>query len=148
MHLPSALATLLLATFLAAPLHAAVWGKLTTADGKTSYPLEKAEIIVGSAPSADVVLQDPSIAARHLRLRYADGYVQVEDLGSRDGTLLDGNLLKKGRPVTIQQKGNLTPGAVSLVFSYGERPALLSPVGAAKAAPDKGKGAKKTKPAK
>ena len=146
MHI--ALATLLLTTVLAAPLHATVWGKLTTLDGKTSYPLEKSEIIVGSAPTADVVLKDATVSARHLRLRYADGYVQVEDLGSRDGTLLDGTLLKKGKPSTILQKGNVSPGAVSLVFTYGERPALLSPVGAAKAAPEKGKGSKKTKPVK
>ncbi len=132
-----------LAALAAAPVQAAPWGKLVAADGKTSYPLDKPEVVVGSDVKADVVLQDATVSARHCRLTYKDGHVQVEDLGSKFATLLDGTELKKGKSAEVFQKSSLSLGAVSLTFEFGERPALLKPLQPAKAAPDKHKGAKK-----
>ncbi len=51
---------------------------------------------LGRAESARVVLDDSSVSAHHAMLRPVDGGWAIEDLGSRNGTLVN------GRPVTSQ----------------------------------------------
>lgn len=137
------LACAVFALLIAAPAHAAVWGKLVSADGKTMYPLEKPVVVIGSDAKADVVLAHATVSARHCRLTYKDGHVMAEDLGSRFATLLDGTALKKGKQSEVFQKSDLALGAVSLTFEFGERPALLKPLTSPKPAPAKHKRDKK-----
>jgi DNA-binding NtrC family response regulator len=47
-------------------------------------------ILVGRAPPADLVVEDMTISRQHARFVYRDGHVEVEDLGSRNGTLVRG----------------------------------------------------------
>ncbi|HEX5657340.1 MAG TPA: FHA domain-containing protein, partial [Polyangiales bacterium] len=47
-------------------------------------------ILVGRAPPADLVVEDMTISRQHARFIYRDGRVEVEDLGSRNGTLVRG----------------------------------------------------------
>ena len=47
-------------------------------------------ILVGRAPSADVRIDDPRVSRLHARIEMRDDGVYVEDLGSRNGTLVDG----------------------------------------------------------
>ncbi len=47
-------------------------------------------VVVGADPSADVVLTDSAVSGRHCTIRPADDGFSVKDLGSRNGTLLDG----------------------------------------------------------
>jgi DNA-binding NtrC family response regulator len=47
-------------------------------------------ILVGRAPPADLVVEDMTISRQHARFSYRDGHVEVEDLGSRNGTLVRG----------------------------------------------------------
>jgi DNA-binding NtrC family response regulator len=52
-------------------------------------------VVVGADPAADVVLSDAAVSRRHCSLvPAADGF-EVTDLGSRNGTLLDGVALQK-----------------------------------------------------
>ncbi len=125
-----------------------VWGTLTTEDGKTTYPLDKPTMVLGNAPPADVVIADASVAAQHVRFTYLNGVVHIEDLGSRHGTLLNGTALKKGKPMRILTKSSVSPGAVTLNFDFGVRPALIAPT---QPLPPKAKGSAKsgkTKPGK
>lgn len=46
---------------------------------------------IGRAESARIRLEDPSVSAQHAVLRVVDGVWVVEDLGSRNGTLIDGH---------------------------------------------------------
>ncbi len=106
---------------------APAWGKLLSSDRKLVYPLDKPEIIVGSDPACGVVLHDNSVSPQHLRIAYKDGLVEIEDLGSKTGTLVAGALLKKGKPFRIVQPVEVDVGAVTVYFQWGERPALLPP---------------------
>jgi RND superfamily putative drug exporter len=63
----------------------------------------EAEIVVGRE-DADVVIEDPELSRRHARLRPVDGAVEIEDLGSRNGTWVNGT--------RIGEPARLAPGDV------------------------------------
>ncbi len=46
--------------------------------------------VIGSASDADLRLPDPTVSRHHARLTCSDDGVAVEDLGSTNGTALDG----------------------------------------------------------
>jgi transcriptional regulator with AAA-type ATPase domain len=52
------------------------------------------EWIVGRSADAQVVVDDKQISRRHARLTLAGGVLRVEDLGSRNGTLVNGETLR------------------------------------------------------
>ncbi|HEU5055827.1 MAG TPA: sigma 54-interacting transcriptional regulator [Kofleriaceae bacterium] len=47
-------------------------------------------VVVGADPSADVALSDPAVSRRHCTIVPSGGGFEVADLGSRNGTFLDG----------------------------------------------------------
>jgi MoxR-like ATPase len=49
-----------------------------------------AELVLGAAPEADVVIPDPTVSSRHCAIAHRAGLVQVVDLGSRNGVKLAG----------------------------------------------------------
>ena len=50
------------------------------------------EVRIGRGYDNDVVIDDPYVAAKHLRVyRHDDGHLVAEDVGSANGTFLDGN---------------------------------------------------------
>lgn len=54
------------------------------------WPLNKAEFVVGRGEDCEVVLPDRQVSRRHFRIvRDEDGY-HVEDLGSKNGTYVNG----------------------------------------------------------
>ena len=48
------------------------------------------EYVIGRAPESDIVIEDESLSRRHARFVVSDGMIYVEDLGSRNGVLIDG----------------------------------------------------------
>ena len=55
-----------------------------------SVPVPPRGLAVGKAPGNDVVLEDPFVSARHLRVEARGGRWHLQDLGSTNGTLLGG----------------------------------------------------------
>lgn len=75
------------------------------------YPLTGDIMTIGRDPMSEVVISDPEVSRQHARLtRNADGRIDLQDLGSTNGTFVDGNRLG-GDKVT------LTPGQVVVVGS-------------------------------
>jgi pSer/pThr/pTyr-binding forkhead associated (FHA) protein len=103
------------------------------------------ECVVGRATDADFVLEDPGASRRHLRVsRDGDGYV-VEDLGSRNGTIVngariqrhalaDGDLLRVGGTEMIFRQKDLLEGG----GAPAQKPAVLVPPIVVKAPPAAG----------
>jgi hypothetical protein len=56
---------------------------------------------LGAAPDNHVILGDRFISGHHARLRWDGSQWWLEDLGSRNGTLLDGRSLPPYRPEAI-----------------------------------------------
>jgi pSer/pThr/pTyr-binding forkhead associated (FHA) protein len=78
------------------------------------YPLEKGELFVGRDLSNDIVINDPEISRRHSRLFAQGNAYYLEDLGSTNGTFINGQRLM-GPAV-------LRPGDV---VTFGERMSLV-----------------------
>lgn len=57
------------------------------------YPLGPEPLTIGSEPATDVVIPDANVAPYHTRVRVDQGYCYVLDLGSAEGTYLNGHRL-------------------------------------------------------
>lgn len=77
------------------------------------FPLEKNEIFIGRDLTNDVVINDAEVSRRHARLvAQAGGYI-LEDLGSTNGTFVNGQrlmgpyILRPGETVTLGEHVSL-----------------------------------------
>ncbi|MEM1183004.1 MAG: FHA domain-containing protein, partial [Acidobacteriota bacterium] len=70
--------------------------RLVIADSEREIPhvLEGPEVLVGSGADCDVRLGHPAVSRRHARLWLAGESCELEDLGSSNGTFLDGRRVK------------------------------------------------------
>lgn len=72
---------------------------------------------IGRSPSADVCLSEvPSVSRRHARLRYAGRAVTAEDMGSTNGTFVNGELIRGYR--VLQSGDRLQVAAVHFKFLH------------------------------
>ena len=79
-----------------------------------SYPLEGAgPWTVGRSQENDITVNDPNVSRRHARISRADDGFVVEDLGSTNGTLLDGAPIDRER---IEGGDELTFGQTAARF--------------------------------
>ena len=56
----------------------------------STVPLSPSSIIIGRSPSCTLVLDDSYASSRHARVFPKDGAWWLEDLGSTNGTMMDG----------------------------------------------------------
>jgi pSer/pThr/pTyr-binding forkhead associated (FHA) protein len=76
----------------------------------TEFPLEKNELFLGRDLTSDLVINDPEVSRRHLRLVLDGAAYRIEDLGSTNGTFIHGQrltapaLLKPGEVITLGEK--------------------------------------------
>jgi ABC-type multidrug transport system ATPase subunit len=66
---------------------------------------DRSRLVIGRDPDADVRLEHPSISRHHAALvRWPDGGLFVEDLGSTNGVRVDGRRLPPGDPVLVPER--------------------------------------------
>jgi pSer/pThr/pTyr-binding forkhead associated (FHA) protein len=70
---------------------------LVSLDGGPDIPTGREPIIVGRHPHCDVRLRSLRVSRRHCCLTEVDGEVAVRDLGSTNGTLINGRRVEAGR---------------------------------------------------
>jgi hypothetical protein len=79
-----------------------------------TFPLEgRGPWTVGRSQECDIVVSDPNVSRKHARLSRADNGFVVEDLGSTNGTLLDGAPIDRER---IESGDELTFGQTTARF--------------------------------
>jgi adenylate cyclase len=75
-------------------------------------------VIGRAADQCDFVLVHPTVSRRHARLRVAGEALQVEDLGSTNGTRVGEQQLKAGEPVALHAGTKLRIGDVDLLVRH------------------------------
>ena len=64
-------------------------------EGGAEVAIPPVGVVVGADPAADVPLADPAVSRRHCTIVPTDAGFEVADLGSRNGTFLDGVALTR-----------------------------------------------------
>ena len=64
------------------------------------YELNKGVITIGRDITNDIVINDPEVSRHHCRLTQGGGGYTVEDLGSTNGTFVNGQRLAGARPLS------------------------------------------------
>jgi len=72
-------------------------------------------VIGRSADQCELVVAHATVSRRHARLSLAGEALQVEDLGSTNGTAVDGTVLRAGEPVVLRAGNKLRIGDVDLL---------------------------------
>ncbi len=74
-----------------------------------SYPLEQAGVTVGKAPENDLVIDHPTVSRNHLVVRRQGDRFLVQDLGSTNGTFIDGAQVREAylRPGALLEVGDV-----------------------------------------
>ena len=77
-------------------------------------------LVLGRSPEqADLVISDQSVSRKHALLRLKSGDLAIEDLDSANGTVVDGRVIKAGRPVPLDPGADVELGAVRLTLTKG-----------------------------
>ncbi len=84
-------------------------GELLPVGGGDPIPLLKAQLVVGRRESCDIVLRFPNVSGSHCELLIDGGYWTVRDLGSSNGTKVNGTRVSEQR---------LEPGDVLTVAKH------------------------------
>ncbi len=63
---------------------------LSGADAGRSHPLKQGTYTVGKNPTCDIVLADKAVSRQHLKLEVHDEHVVATDLGSHNGSFVEG----------------------------------------------------------
>lgn len=91
----------------------------------------RGKVAVGRVPQANVFLDDESVSRRHAEVARVGNTYTVTDLGSANGTHLNGEPLPPNEPAPLHSGDSVQFGVVELVFDVGEQ-AALAPLGAAR----------------
>ena len=66
------------------------FGELIPVGGGEPIALGKPNLVIGRHGSCDIAMPHSTISARHCELEFSNGYWRVRDLGSRNGTSVEG----------------------------------------------------------
>ena len=92
------------------------------------YFISQDEMIIGRDPSADISIADQSISRKHAKIIREGAVIKIEDLGSSNGTVINGKKLEAGHVAKLAKEdmiklGNsivkyLPAGEIEIIF-YG-----------------------------
>src|SRR5690606_11811131 len=86
--------------------------RLVSGDGRT-YPLSIGSTVIGRGDQADLRLPDVGISRRHARLDYDGAQVVLTDLGSTNGSMVNGQRVSA---VTLNPGDMIQIGTTTLTF--------------------------------
>ena len=102
--------------------------------GRT-FPLDEDFISLGRDPGNDIVISDPQVSRQHARITRQGGLMVIEDLGSTNGTFVNG--MRLAAPHTLANGDVVGLGDAATLTYYGvdmaatatlvERPTVVSP---------------------
>lgn len=97
--------------------------QLTTRKGPQpgkNFPLVAEKIIIGRDPMSDISLNDPEVSRQHVQLVRTDSGYTLEDLGSTNGTFIDGEQVEAGEVHPLRNGQIISMGSgVTLLYEAG-----------------------------
>jgi predicted component of type VI protein secretion system len=97
------------------------------------FPLEAAEITVGRDTTNGITINDAEVSRRHAKLTLQGNAYQLEDLGSTNGTFVNGNRLSG--PFTLKANDTVSFGENIVLIveaAFDANATMAAPVKAAK----------------
>ena len=83
----------------------------------TLVRIEGGEVVIGRSLRAELCLDDDGVSRHHARIRASDGAIVIEDLGSRNGTFVNG--VRVAGAVTLEDGDKIHVGRASILkFTY------------------------------
>jgi pSer/pThr/pTyr-binding forkhead associated (FHA) protein len=84
-----------------------------------TFVLDQPEITIGRDPSNDVFLNDMTVSRRHAHMQLGPGAPTIEDLGSLNGTWVDGAIVNRA---VLEDGSTIQVGTFRMVF-HTQQPA-------------------------
>jgi hypothetical protein len=88
------------------------WQPVLDIAGKR-YPLTRSRTVVGRGREADITVDDSGTSRKHIEIAWDGSHAQVRDLGSTNGSQLNGQPLKKA---VLEPESVVTIGRTRIVF--------------------------------
>lgn len=93
-------------------------GRLISKDGALSFDIHPGTSTIGRRDGDnDIVIPDPYCSGRHADLSYADGTFTLTDIGSTNGTFVNGVKLDINAPRDVQATDEITLGRTVFTIS-------------------------------
>ena len=83
------------------------------ANGRKEFPIEKDTVTIGRLPASDITVSDPGASRSHAEVRAVDGGYELVDLGSTNGTTVNGHRIREH---PLEDGDRITIGRTSLDF--------------------------------
>ena len=84
--------------------------------GEDVYDMATGATLIGRAPENDIILLEESVSRRHARITVDDNRAQVEDLGSANGSYVNGERLRPREPKPLHDNDVLKFGQLMALF--------------------------------
>lgn len=88
-----------------------------------SFPLQKGVTVIGRRRDCDLRIPLVSVSKKHCRLHYGEGAFKIQDLGSRNGTVLNGKRIEEAE---IKPGDSIKVGSLAFVLQVNGQPKNFS----------------------
>ncbi|MFL5767383.1 MAG: FhaA domain-containing protein [Actinomycetota bacterium] len=82
-------------------------------NGHKEFPLDKDTVTIGRLPASDITIADPGASRSHAEVRATDGGYELVDLGSTNGTMVNG---RRVREQPLEDGDRITIGRTVIDF--------------------------------
>jgi predicted component of type VI protein secretion system len=103
-----------------------VLGVLKPVGGGDPIPLSKAELVVGRRAGCDVRLDFENISGKHCVLRIINGVWMIRDLGSTNGTTVNGSLISSEQSIMPDEEIGIAGHLYTIDYQAAGPEAFLS----------------------
>ena len=82
------------------------------------FDLRGSEVILGRSPECHITIEDPLVSRQHAQILIQNDVAKIQDLGSRNGVIVNGKTLKGSR--VLKDGDRIRLGAQELVFHFAK----------------------------
>ena len=80
------------------------------------YPVNRNTMILGRSDAADIRIAHPSVSSEHARIINGSLGFEIEDLGSTNGTLVNGAAARSGAPLAVRTGDKIRIGEINFAL--------------------------------